>query len=403
MKQTIIDIHNFAQKEQTARKHLLEAEISNRSKELILEFIDDLECSGMGKARIVKTISMVKNIAMKLKKGFPSADENDLKKFVKSIQNNGFYSAWTKQDYNKALKKFYRWLIGKGYTKVDVEWIPITMKSKDKPKLKRSELLTEEEAHKVVEECENARDKALISLIWDTGARIGEIGSMTIGSVHFEDGGTLVDLKGKTGSRTVFVIESTPHLLTWLKLHPFKDDPKTPLWVTMGQDRIHKYKPLRYRTFYKIFERSFKKAGIRKSWNPHLYRHSRALWCVLNNWNTIMANKFFGWADNSNMYSYYVSLANEDVKEKMMQSYGISTKKEDELEKRKPKICARCEALNQPKVKFCYRCGMAIDLKTVLSLDEQRKASDELMNALVKDPEVQRILVNKIREMRLRV
>jgi integrase len=401
MKQKLIDIHNFSKKEQTAKQHLLEATISERNKELIMEFVDDLQVGGIGKPRIVKTISMVKCIALKFGKDFTSADEHGLKGLIKSIQNDDSYSVWTKQDYCKILKKFYRWMIRKGYSTLNVDWIPTTLKAKDKPKLKRSELLTEEEAHKIVEVSEHARDKALTSLIWDTGARIGEIGSMTIGSVHFEDGGTSVDLKGKTGSRTVFVIESTPHLLTWLKLHPFRDDLHAPLWVTMGQDRTYKYQPLRYRTFYKIFERAFKNAGVKKSWNPHLYRHSRALWCVLNNWNTIMANKFFGWGDTSHMYSYYVSLANEDVKEKMMQSYGVSTKKDEELAQRTPRRCVRCEALNEPKVKFCYRCGMALDLKTMLSVEEKRKSADKLMSSLVRDPEVQKVLVQKIREMGL--
>jgi hypothetical protein len=46
--------------------------------------------------------------------------------------------------------------------------------------------------------------------------------------------------------------------------------------------------------------------------------------------------------------------------------------------------------------KFCSRCGSPLDIGTALELDEKRKAGDEVVSMLVKDPKVQKIIVNRI-------
>ena len=159
--------------------------------------------------------------------------------------------------------------------------------------------------------------------------KIGELGGMTIKSVHFEDQGTIVDLSGKTGKRSTFVIESTPHLMNWINLHPLKNNPDAPLWINMGQDTKYKYHPISYRMYYKMFERTFQKAKIKKKFNPHLFRHSRALWCVQNGWNGVMANK-------------------------MLDCYGLPNRTKKEVEERKPKECLRCKAINGKEARFCF-------------------------------------------------
>lgn len=368
-----IDIHNFKQQEITIRRLLDKSEISNKNKKLILEFVEHLSLTTkIGTARRVKLLSTLKQLSFKIKKDFDKVTNNDLEKIVSKIQSNEDYSVWTISDYNKILKRFYKWLIHRKNLSLNVEWINGSIKEKDIPKLKRNEMITEEEAHKLVETTENARNKAIFSLIWDTGARIGEIGSMTINSVNFEDQGTIVDLSGKTGKRSAFIIESTPFLNNWINLHPFKDDPNAPLWISMNQDPKYKYKPLSYRMYYKLFERAFIKAKIKKKFNPHLFRHSRALWCAQNNWNQVMANKMFGWGISSKMYNYYVSLSTEDVKDKMMECYGISTKRKEKVDNRKPSKCPRCEALNDNKSRFCFKCGLILDMEIAKELMKKK-------------------------------
>jgi integrase len=369
-----IDIHNYKKQEASAKEKVEASLISDSNKKLIFDFVDYLTLTvNISTPRRVKLLYALKTISLTLGQDFSEATQKDLEKLVAKIRSDEEYSAWTVSDFIKILKRFYKWLIQKQNLQLNVDWMNGTLKEKDMPKLKRSDMITEAEIKRLIESCDSARDKAILALVWDTGARIGEIGGMTIGSVHFEDQGTVVDLSGKTGKRSVFIIESTPYLNTWISLHPYKNEPNAPLWVNLGQDKDYKYQPIGYRTYYKMFERAFEKAGVKKSFNPHLFRHSRALWCVQNNWNQIMANKMFGWGLSSKMYGYYVSLSTEDLKDKMMESYGLQSKTKDSVEERKPRNCPRCEALNKKESKFCYRCGMVLDLKTIVTREDLEK------------------------------
>lgn len=381
-----IDIHNFKDRE-ISIKALLEKsqDVSDKNKSLIFDFVDDVSLKvRIGYPRRIKLISTLKQLSLKIGKDFDKVTDKELEKVVAKIQSNEDYSAWTISDYVKILKKFYKWLNEHKGHSFNVDWMNGTIKEKDKPKLKRSDFILEQEAHKLVEVSETARNKAIFSLIWDCGARIGELGGMTIKSVHFEDQGTIVDLSGKTGKRSTFVIESTPHLMNWINLHPLKDNPDAPLWINMGQDPKYKYHPISYRMYYKMFERTFKKAKIKKKFNPHIFRHSRALWCVQNDWNGVMANKMFGWGMSSNMYNYYVSLATEDLKDKMLDCYGLPNRTKKEVEERKPKECHRCKAINGKEARFCFKCGFVLDMETAKELMKKQELEKELHADLFK-------------------
>ncbi len=86
------------------------------------------------------------------------------------------YSPWTKHDYKVALKRFYRWLKdgGEEYPE-EVKWIRTTLTARDE--LLPEELLMEEEVMRLVDACDNPRDKAFIMTLYESGARIGELGS----------------------------------------------------------------------------------------------------------------------------------------------------------------------------------------------------------------------------------
>jgi hypothetical protein len=51
--------------------------------------------------------------------------------------------------------------------------------------------------------------------------------------------------------------------------------------------------------------------------------------------------------------------------------------------------------------KFCNACGYPLDLKTAIEIEEKRKAWDDKMALLVKDPEVQKILIRKLGKMKI--
>ena len=58
----------------------------------------------------------------------------------------------------------------------------------------------------------NKRDKAIIALLWDIGARIGKIGSLRVKHVKFDDLGCIIIVSGKTGPGRVRAVWSVDYL-----------------------------------------------------------------------------------------------------------------------------------------------------------------------------------------------
>jgi integrase/recombinase XerD len=73
-------------------------------------------------------------------------------------------------------------------------------------------MLIEEDILKIINSTKKKSDKAIIALLWDIGARVGEIGNIRIKHVKFDELGATVNLKGKTGYRRVRAIFSVDYL-----------------------------------------------------------------------------------------------------------------------------------------------------------------------------------------------
>ena len=98
-----------------------------------------------------------------------------------------------------------------------------------------------------------------------------------------------------------------------------------------------------------------------------------------------------GWVHGSNMTRIYVHLSGKDQDEAILKANGIEVRKEIE-EKPQPKPCPRCEAVNAVRSRFCRRCGLPLDAKTALEVQEATREKDDKLAALLENPEVQEFL-----------
>lgn len=112
----------------------------------------------------------------------------------------------------------------------------------------------------------NPRDKALISILYESGCRIGEILNMRIRNVGFDANGAGLIVNGKTGQRRVRLIHSVPRLVTWLEHHPEKGDPKAFLWVSVGSKNSRQR--LMHQSVVSLLKKTAKRAGLNKKCNP---------------------------------------------------------------------------------------------------------------------------------------
>jgi site-specific recombinase XerD/ribosomal protein L40E len=367
--------------------------IDEESKQKILDFYQECIVRGYSKARIIKYLVTLERIARDLGKPLTQAKKEDIVNLIAKIEQRG-YSEWTKHDYKVILRIFYKWLRRDDYPE-EVNWIKVRDSRNHKLP---EEILTQEEVQKMIDAADHIRDKAFISTLYESGCRIGELLCLQIKHVQFDEFGAVLLVNGKTGQRRVRVIASEPRLHQWIENHPFKDDPDAPLWITIGTNS--RYKIWNYGTAREVIKKIARKAGIKKRVYPHLFRHSRATH-LANHLTEAQMKQYFGWVQGSDMASIYVHLSGRDVDNALLKLNGLEVKEEKKEEQFKALMCPRCKARNSPDAKFCSNCGMCLDAKTAVAIDELRAKADMLMNELVKNPEVLDALLKGIEKLRI--
>jgi len=117
----------------------------------------------------------------------------------------------------------------------------------------------------MIDNCNNTRDKALASLLYDSDCRIGEILSLKISDIIYDEYGIILKVHGKTGNRSVrIIVDSIAYLRDYLKSKDNKDEY---LFASLKNDTMHKQ--LKYYNARKILLTLKKRSGIAKKIYPH--------------------------------------------------------------------------------------------------------------------------------------
>lgn len=392
-------IHNYDMNYATALRRVKEIEISEKNKEFILNFLNDRMLDGMSKPRQMRYIDVITFVAKRLQKDLDAATKEDMKEIVGEIQR-GSYKPWTKHTYKVMIRGFFKWLRGTESYPEEVSWISIRISRSEMHLPSEGDLLGEQDIERLFNVVENPRDKAFISILWESGARVGEIGNLCLKHIQFDAHGVQITVHGKTGSRKIRLIASTPHLSTWINTHPSQRTGETALWLNVGT-RNHN-KPMCYITISTMLRRYFRLAGIKKKCNPHLFRHSRATY-MAKYLTEFQMNQYFGWIQGSKMASTYVHISGRDVDNAILKMNGFAVDETQEQHQIQARKCPRCDTINSHDAKHCNKCGGILDLKYAMEMEEQEKKirqergnADALMSLLLKDQDVQKMLMEKM-------
>ncbi len=377
------DIHKFDERLKHIEKKIqTDKTISSFNRKKIAEFTELCKARGLKPATITKDLYSIWFIASHLKKKFTAAQKSDIVK-LKSLIESQKWTSKTKNNHNIALKKFYKWLFNieeKGHYPGVVSWIETTEK-KSNNKLP-DDLITEEELEKMLEAADNPRDKAFTLLLYESGARIGEILNTKIKHIVFQDNIGFVMLNGKTGMRRVTIIASVPILATYLDIHPKKSNPDSFLFLTK-HNRIEGnrgYDQLTYAGANKVLKLLATRAGIKKRIHPHLFRHSSATRAAKFLTEAQMKT-YYGWSGGSDMPSVYVHMSARDTEDAIKRMNGIDIENKYQV-KTTIQVCRTCKQRNSPGSKFCNSCGSILSLETAINVNTL------LQNILAKAPEL---------------
>ena len=230
------------------------------------------------------------------------------------------------------------------------------------------DILTEDDILKLLDATQNLRDKAIISLLFDSGARIAELLGIRIKDIDLSSEPAHVRVDGKTGPRVIPLMFSAPYLGSYLETLKSKK-PTDFIWIGLGTWSNSNMRP-DYGAVRMMLQRLAKKATINKRVNPHSFRHARAT-NYANKLTEQQLKRFFGWTGGSAMAATYVHLSGKDIDGAVLEANGEAPKA-IATPKLKNQNCRRCKQANGVSNSYCSRCGAPLDINVAMMQQHAR-------------------------------
>ena len=223
-----LDIHDFDGQFRRAWRNMESSALTDRNKTLIRSYHDAcLARHVCGRVWLRHAVIIMTVLGVQLAKDFDTATRDDLEALVASLhQRQPPYRPETVSTYKRVLRRFMCYVRAPDtfprldHIPDDIAWISTALTRAERAIVRRSDLLTPDDIARLLEVAASDRDRALISALWESGARIGEIGNLRLRDVVRAPVGYTLDVTGKTGMRMPLVVSSAPYLSRWLRVHP---------------------------------------------------------------------------------------------------------------------------------------------------------------------------------------
>lgn len=212
----------------------------------------------------------------------------ELEGFLAWMTQQG-YSYATQQDIKISVKLFYS-LLGQRR----LEWLhPKKMLTC----FKQDELIRQEDIDAMLSICSSKRDRAILSLLWETGLRTGEIIGLEHKQVELAGYPAHIIVYGKTGERRVPIVASSPALANYLDSSQRLAEGR--IWAREGRMGT-----IGAPAMLKMLKLLGRKAGIRKRITVQILRHSVATRDGYTYSDRLLCLKY-GWSRTSRMPANY--------------------------------------------------------------------------------------------------
>lgn len=284
----------------------------------------------------------------------------------------------TKANRILVLRKFFKWLTGQDNPDV-VQGIKVRRQKGMKNGLQHGDLLDEKEVQAMIQASENPRDRALLALMWDSGARLGEIIALKVGDVsphpRYSNALRVSIRESKTEARELALFDCRYWVVRWLSEHPSPGVEEAPLFPTRGST-----KPLGemgVRRVVRLASARAKASGAipgGKRVYPHLFRHSRSTDLLSRGYSETKLKPRQGWDMNTRMIARYTHLSELAAEEEDARLHGEVKEEERRESALSPARCTRCGDESPPQAMFCHKCGMALTEEAAAKMDEAEEA-----------------------------
>ena len=157
----------------------------------------------------------------------------EIRSYLSEYQKINGCSKVTIDNIRRNISSFFSWLEEEDY----ILKSPMRRIHKIKTKQQVKEIISDEAIEKLRDQCNNARDLAMIDLLYSTGIRVGELVNLNIKDVDFEARECVVFGKGDKERRVYFDAKAKLHLQNYLDSR-LDDNPALFVTLDVPHDRL---------------------------------------------------------------------------------------------------------------------------------------------------------------------
>lgn len=301
--------------------------------------------------------------------------KEDVNNCVLSLMKD--YKPSTVETYKKYIKQYFNWAGKPEIVK------HLKVKTIDTP-IVRTDLPTIDDINKMLETTSSPFYKAMISLLYESGARISEVLMVKVSDIVETDKGMLVHVhQTKTGNdkRPILCLQSGQYIRNLIMygslskddyLFKSPDNPDKPIYPENARETI---------------KRIAKKSGIDKRITPHVFRHAQATEMLVQGYQETIINKKLGWKPHSNVSARYKHCINDDVINATLLKNGMSD----------PSIVIKSETMKQPD-----KMNIADQQKILSKLNseiDELKAERENLKLMLNEDAIKIMIEAKVNEL----
>ena len=299
------------------------------------------------------------------------------------------YRQNTKHSLIMVLKTFVLWMIENGYSSISEAKVrAVRAPAVDYNTTASDALLTADEIKQLLTGCRSVRDRAIIAVLYESGARVGEVARLRWRDVTFDDYGIGVHLHDTKENQMRYArcTWAREMLAAWKNVYPAELTPEAWVFISSKKEAMN-YAQIRQR-----IKMAAERAGLEKRVHLHLFRKSRATHMIQQNFQESVIKKMLWGNLSTQMFETYVVLSEADIDAEILSHAGIE-RREAAPDPLAPIPCPHCHTICAPTSRFCSSCGQALSANAG---EELESAKGELW----KDPESLIELAATIRRMK---
>jgi site-specific recombinase XerD len=369
--------------------------ITREDADIIKKFLSELQsANGASEMRATHITSIIVTWRRFIRKPFKEWTIDDVYDGIAALKNGSSlagkpFTRNSVRDYEKDLKQFLKWMVKRKIVEISLDDIAqIKPPKADEDTTNPEDLPTMEEIMQIIKSCRTSRQRAFIAILYESGARVGELTRLTWKDARSErvsDVDTIslsIDDEKTHQRRHSRLTIAVPYMAAY----------KADQSIVNPDDFIFKDQQGQSMTYpgaYNFFIRIIIHSGIRKHITPHDMRRARATHMAqlgyqesvvkLSLWNNV----------GTRQSKRYFRLSDKDIDNEFLKQAGVPQDDKSKIDMR-PVPCPKCHTPNPPGAEYCYKDGTPLSRKAIA----EHKDNEEEAAKLASDPDILQKMIN---------